>query len=106
MPVRLARVSTTVLQAAEASPLPTCMRFRTKSGIGHALGIGGEVVHRFVWHTPAFTGGPWAFWGLSNSSQQLLDLALNQQLAYWFRPASILLGDVSKHRPSRFANVH
>jgi len=55
MPERLVRVPTTVLQAASAMPLPRCIRFRTKEGITHALGIEGEVVNRSLWNTAGLT---------------------------------------------------
>ena len=41
----MARVLTMVLQAAKASPLPRCIRFRTEDRIAPALGVDGKVVY-------------------------------------------------------------
>jgi hypothetical protein len=63
----------------------------TKSGIAYALGISGEVVHRFFWHTPAFViklllahylgldaGRARALW-IDNASGSVVELNTQQQ---------------------------
>src|SRR5207248_4586782 len=68
----------------------------TKRGIAHALSIGGEVIHRFVWHTATFTWG-WGDGGeLANRRNQVLDLAMYQQCAGFFGPDAGLLAAGSK----------
>ena len=67
-----------------------------KSGIAHALCIGGKVVNRLLWNTAAFV---W-WWGdggeLANLSHEVLNLAMNEQVTCVFGPRYALLGRATK----------
>ena len=76
MPVRLARVLTTILQEASTMPLPTCMRLRTKGGIAHAGSITDEIIPLNL--RDATRGS--RFWGNWREDHHLLDQFLNLAL--------------------------
>src|SRR5438876_556669 len=78
---------------------------RAKSGIPHALGIAGKVIHGFFWQTATLA---W-LWGKrgqgSNGSDQLLNLAMHKQLARLFCPDRCGLRLRSRDRTSDMPDV-